>query len=176
MALKADQPIRWWRRVGVWVLGLTVNKVMEYGYNFGVYPKLIGHYGLTLGWTLAVIGSILLCLGTLWFYDVTKTDWIILETAKQMRDDPAVGRFRKFFKQIANRGDWIAFMFLSTVKDAFITTVYMRRGSGNYTMTNRDWKIFWASIAVSNLWWGLAVFGVLKALQEWFPGVAVLFE
>ena len=61
----------------------------------------------------------------------------------------------------------LAFFFLCLWKDAFIITVYMRKGSGNYAMTVRDWKIFWVGLAVSEAWWGLVVFGFIEAFRNW---------
>lgn len=168
MALKsANHPIRLRKRIGILALGLTVNAAIVYGYDFAVYPYLIITYGLLLGWLYAVIGSIVLCLGTLWFYDITKQDWLGIETIKSIRDEPATGRIRRFFQNIANRGDALAFIFLCLKYDPFIVTVYMRRGSGNHTMSARDWKIFWASIVVSNIWWGIAVFGAIEISKKW---------
>jgi hypothetical protein len=166
MALnQANQQIRW-KRIWVWTLGLTANAAMSYGYDFIVYPYLLAVYGLW-GWLYAVIGSIVLCLGTLWFYDLTKQDWICLETIKGVRDGEAKGKLRKFFQNLATRGDWMAFVFLSLRYDPFITTVYMRKGTENYTMTARDWKIFWAGMVVSNGYWGLLVFGAIEVFQKW---------
>lgn len=168
MALKsANQAIRWLQRIGIVVLGLTANRAMVYWYDFTVYPSLIVNYGLLYGWLYAAIGSIVLCLGTLWFYNVTKQDWLLLETLKHVRDGKAVGGFRRFSRNLANRGDALAFFFLCLWKDSFIITVYMRKGVGNYAMTARDWKIFWASTLVSEVWWGLLVFGVIEVFRKW---------
>jgi len=167
MALNsADQGIRWQKRLGILILGLTVNEAMVLGYDFVVYPFLIVHYGLVWGWMLAVEGSIVLCLATLMFYDMTKQDWLGIETIKTVRDGEAKGKVRKFFRILLDRSDMFAFFFLSIRYDPFITTVYMRRGS-SFTMTARDWKIFWAGIVVSNLWWGLVVFGAIEAFRKW---------
>jgi hypothetical protein len=140
---------------------------MVYSYDFVVYPYLIIAYGLLLGWIYGVIGSIVLCLLTLWFYDVTKQDWLGIETIKLVRDGEAKGRSRKFFQRLAKKGDIATFLFLSLRHDPFITTVYMRRGSGNHVMSARDWKIFWAGIAVSNLWWGMVVFSAIEIFNKW---------
>src|SRR3989338_5140257 len=168
MALKsANQPIRWLQRIGILVLGLTANTVMVYGSDYIVYPYLFVKFGLLLGWSYAVLGSIVLCLGTLWFYDITKQDWLGIETIKLIRDEPATGRTRSFFQNLANRGDAVAFFFLSFKYDSFITVVYMRRGSGNHIMSTRDWKVFWASMIVSNVWWGMVVFGAIEIFKKW---------
>lgn len=168
MALKpANQPIRWKERVGILILGITANSVMAYGYDFIIYPYLIITYGLLLGWLYATAGSIVLCLGTLWFYDHTKRDWLGIETIKLIRDEQGTGKVRKFFQRIASKGDMLAFFLLSFRYDPVITTVYLRRGSGNHLMTARDWKIFWASIVVSNAWWGMMVFGAIEIFKKW---------
>lgn len=168
MALtSAGQPIRWLKRIGILVLGLTVNELTAYGYDFIVYPYLIVAYGLLLGWLYAVVGSIVLCLGTLWFYNVTEQDWLGLETIKLVRDEPPTGRMRKFFHRIANRGDAWALVLLCLKFDAFVVTIYMRRGSGNYAMSTRDWRIFWVSMVVSNAWWGLIIFGAVAGFKTW---------
>jgi hypothetical protein len=140
---------------------------MVYGYDFVVYPYLLVTFGFLLGWLYAVIGSIVLCLGTLWFYDVTKQDWLGIETIKLLRDEQAVGRARKLFQRIITKSDVLAFLLLSIKYDPFIVTVYMRRGSGNHVMSARDWKVFWASIVVTNVWWGLAIFGVIEIFERW---------
>lgn len=165
------------KRVAVLILGHLGNFVMVYGYDFVVYPYLLLTFGLVQGWIYAVIGSLLLCLGTLWFYDITKQDWLGIETIKLLRDEEPVGRARKFFYHLMNKGDMFAFIFLCLKYDPFIVTVYMRRGSSNHAMTRRDWKVFWASMLVSNLWWGLAVFGAIEFIQAWIaPFIQQMFS
>ena len=143
---------RWHTRLGILVLGLTVNSVMVVGYNWVVYPYLLATFGLLLGWVYALLGSIVLCLGSLWFYDVTQQDWLDIEAIKLLRDEPATRRIRRVLHTVANRGDALAFLVLCIKYDPFITTVYMRRGRGNHTMTARDWYIFWLSVAACNVW------------------------
>lgn len=168
MALaSANQTIRGLRRIGILALGLMSTKAMEYWYDFTVYPSLIANYGLLYGWIYAASGATILCLGMLWFYNLTKQDWLFIETIKRVRDGRKVGRIRMFFRNLANRGDVAAFIFLCLWKDALIITVYMRRGVGNYTMTARDWKIFWTATIATNVWWGLLVFGVMEGFKRW---------
>ncbi|MFA5997908.1 MAG: hypothetical protein WC814_00710 [Candidatus Paceibacterota bacterium] len=162
-----SQPTRLHKRIGILILGHLGNFLMVYGYDFVVYPYLLVTFGFLLGWLYAVIGSIVLCLGTLWFYDVTKQDWLGIETIKLLRDEQAVGRARKLFQRIITKSDVLAFLLLSIKYDPFIVTVYMRRGSGNHVMSARDWKVFWASIVVTNVWWGLAIFGVIEIFERW---------
>lgn len=172
MALSANQAICWVKQIAIRVVGLTANTAMVLWYNFVVYPYLMSAYELPLGWLYAVAGSIILCLGCLWFYDLTGQDWLGIETIKLVRDKPATGRIARFFQRVADRGDALAFLFLSIKYDPFITTVYMRRGSGNHTMTARDWKIFWMGVVVSNAWWGMVVLGAIEVFKRWLAPFA----
>ena len=155
------------KKLGLWTVGHTVDFFMTWGYDLVIYPYLFLTFGTFLGWIYATIGSILLCLGTLWFYDYTKQDWLGIETIKLLRDEPGTHPIRTFFHRLMNKGDALAFIALSIHYDPFIVTVYMRRGSGNHLMSGRDWKIFWASVVVANLWWGLVVFGAIELVRNW---------
>lgn len=168
MALKpANQPIRWTKRIGILALGLSANAAMSKGYDYVVYPYLMLAFGPVFGWLYAVLGSVILCLGTLWFYDVTKQDWLGIEAAKLLRDELPKRRARAFLHGLLNKGDAVTLLFLSCKYDPFIATVYMRRGSGNHAMSARDWKIFWVSVVVSNAWWGALVFGAIEVFKKW---------
>lgn len=164
MALEQRETTRWEKRVGILILGLTGNAMIVNGYDYVVYPFLIANFGLVQGWFYACTGSIILCLLSLWFYDATKQDWFGLEAVKLLRDGPAAGKIRQFFQRIANRGDALAFVVLSLRGDAFLTTVYMRRGS-DYQMSSRDWKIFWGSLFLSEIFWGLFIFGAIEVFR-----------
>ena len=169
------QPTCWWRRVGVLVLGLSVNTATVIGYDWVVYPYFIWTFGVGPGFLLGIAGSIVLCLGSLWFYDLTREDWLGIETVKALRDVPVKGRIRRFFRRVATRGDPLAFLFLCLKYDAFITTVYMRR-RGSHRMTPRDWKIFWGSMLLSNLWWALVVFGAMETFKGVAPSVFAVLQ
>jgi hypothetical protein len=65
------------------------------------------------------------------------------------------------------KSDPAAFFFLSIKEDAFITMVYLRHGSHQYNgMSARDWRIFLASLAVVNVYWTLAAYMGISAV-EW---------
>ena len=155
------------KKVSILTAGHAVNFFMTYGYDFVVYPYLFLTFGTLLGWLYATIGSIVLCLGTLWFYDYTKQDWLGIEMIKMLRDEPPAGRMRRIFHHLTNKGDVLAFLLLCIKYDPFIVTVYMRRGVSNHTMMKRDWNIFWASVVVANVWWGFVVFGVIEIVRMW---------
>ena len=58
-------------------------------------------------------------------------------------------------------------VFLSIKEDAFVTVIYMRHGSHQYNgMTRRDWKIFFTSLAIANIYWTVAAYMGIS-LVEW---------
>lgn len=160
-----DRWIRGLKYLGILALGWTTNTMVVVGYNFLVYPWLIETYGLLLGWPIAVIGSVALCLGSFWLYDLTSYDWLGMETAKLIRDGPAKWKLRRWLQTAMQKGDWFALVLLSIKYDAFIATAF-RRPAGERKMTPAAWRDFWWSITISNLWWGLAVFGVLEFFKS----------
>ncbi len=152
------------KRVSTWGLGYTANFLMTKGFNFGLYPAVIGYFGPIKGMAIMTVLSFVACYATLKFYDWSKTDWLGIETIKEVRNATETGRFRKFVRLVLSSSDWIALLFLSILYDAFICTVYMRRGAHQYNgMQKRDWIIFTTSIVISTAWWSTVIFTGLTA-------------
>ncbi|MEK7101844.1 MAG: hypothetical protein AAB882_01690 [Patescibacteria group bacterium] len=173
MALEANQTIRWKERIGIMAVGHTFKQVEEFVFDYTLYPAVIALLGAVTGGLVMTVFSALLCYLYIRFYDWSQKDWLGLELAKEMRDGPAKrGRVARFMQRIVRKGDVAAFFALSCYTDPFVTTVYLRRGAEAYNgLSERDWKIFWASVLVANLWWTgivtLAVEGV-RLLLNWF--------
>ncbi len=154
----------WKKRVSAWGLGYTANFLMTKGFNFGLYPAVIGYFGPVKGCAIMVVLSFFACYATLKFYDWSKTDWLGIETIKEVRDAEEKGRLRKFLRLVLSSADWIVLLVLSILYDAFICTVYMRRGAHQYDgMQRRDWIIFTISIVISTVWWSMVIFTGLTA-------------
>lgn len=157
----------WKRRIGLWGIGHTANFLMVKGFDLLLYPLVILYFGLVQGAAVMWILSALVCYTTLKFYDWSKTDWLGIETLKEVKGDKKGGIFHKLSDWILSRGDLAAFLIISIKWDPFICVVYMRRGAHQYNgMTWRDWKIFWISLVISNGWWTVVVFTGLT-VGEW---------
>lgn len=165
MAQSANQPIRWKERIGLMAIGHAFKQVEEWIFDFIFYPVVIAWLGTVKGGLVMTAISSLVCYLYLLFYDWSKTDWLGLELLKRVRDGEAKqNRVARLVQWITRKGDWLAFIALSLYTDPFETTVYLRKGAEEYNgLSRRDWKIFWASVLVANLWWtGVMTFAVIS--------------
>jgi hypothetical protein len=145
------------------IVGYTGNWLMVKGFEFVLYPFVIYKLGLVYGGIVMSGVSFVVCLLTLWFYDWAKRDWLGIEAIKQLKDYEGAGWFRRQLARLLKGGDPLACFVLSIKFDAFITTVYLRRGAFA-GMTRRDWKIFGASWLIGNVYWTFVCFGGVSAL------------
>jgi len=148
-------------------LGLTVNQLTVWAFNFFLYPFVIYKFGVLNGGIVMTFLSFMACILTLRFYDWSKRDWLGIEMIKGLkgyRGDKGIGRITSW---ILKKSDPIVFLFLSIKFDAFITTVYMRRGKFN-GMGKREWAIFMGSLIVGNAYWTLACYmGITLVAWAW---------
>jgi hypothetical protein len=157
------------RRIGELALGHTVNTlVLGYAFDYILYPFVFWKLGLLKGGVIMALLSLVACLLTLWFYDWSKRDWLGIEAVKQLRDGEAKSRWRRVLAWALNKGDLPACVTLPIWSDPFITTACLRRGAFN-GMTQRDWRIFFASWLIGNAWWALACFGGIEVVSHvWY--------
>lgn len=155
-------------RIGIWGVGYTANFLLVHVFDYALYPWVMWKAGLVKGAAIMWVLSFINCYLTMKFYDWSRTDWLGLETLKEVRDsDEKQGFFHKVMRWAMRRGDWMVMLVLSVKFDPFICTVYMRHGAHQYNgMTARDWKIFLTSFVIANAWWTTAVFTGLE-VGEW---------
>ncbi len=169
MALKsANQPIRWKERVGIMAVGHGFKQGEEFFFDYMLYPAVIAWLGAIVGGLALTVLSASVCYLYILFYDWSKKDWLGLELLKEMRDGGEHhGHIARFIQRIARKSDWLAFLVFSCYTDPFMTTVYMRKGVGAYDgLSRRDWKIFWASVLVANLWWTTMMALAVEAVRS----------
>lgn len=150
-------------RIGLVAFGHTAKRLEEYFFDWLLYALVVAWATKTYG---AVIGSLvsffimaplsaLVCWFYIVFYDWLKKDWLGLETIEAMREREATaGWFMRHLIRFTKLGDIPMFFGLSIYGDPFMTTIYFRRGAHLYNgLSKRDWKIFLASVFVSNIYW-----------------------
>lgn len=171
MALNStNQPIRWKERIGLAFIGHVGKNIEETLFDYALYPAVIAWLGAVVGGAVMTVLSALFCYLYILAYDWSGKDWFGFEMMKEMRDGGEhESRAWRVVQRVARKGDWAAFLALSVYADPFFTIIYMRRGVGTYSgLSSRDWKIFWGSVLVANLWWTgvmtLAVKGIGAAL------------
>ena len=85
---------------------------------------------------------------------------------KELRHYAGATGWRRALAWLLGRGDVVAFFALSLRFDPFVTTAYLRHGQFN-GLSPRDWRIFLASVVVSNAAWALVCFGGIEAVRRW---------
>ena len=153
----------WRLRIAELAVGFTANKTQEYLFDYLLYPFVIFRLGVWLGGAVMALLSLAFCLLSLKIYDWLKRDWLGIEAVKGLKDYTGPSRWRRTTAWMLQRGDPVACLFLSIKFDPFITTLYLRRGAYN-GLNRRDWKIFFASWLIANLYWTLACFGGVSML------------
>lgn len=161
-------------RIAELALGHTVNQVICYSFDFGLYPLVIFWLGLGKGFAVMAFLSLLVCWLTMKFYDWSKRDWLGIEAVKSLKEYSGTNRSRKLLAWTLRRSDPVACVLLSIYFDPFIVTAYLRRGAFD-GMTRRDWKIFLLSWFLGNAWWSVVCFTGLSAL-EWLWHVVKHFS
>jgi hypothetical protein len=132
-----------------------------------LYPFVIFWLGLWLGFVVMALLSFVVCWLTMKFYDWSKRDWLGIEAIKGLKDYNGPRRSARWLAWVLRRSDPVACVLMSIKFDPFIVTAYLRRGSFN-GMSRRDWRIFWASWFIGNVWWSLLCFaGVETATELW---------
>lgn len=174
----------WKKRVAIVALGYTFNFTFDWIFNYPLYGYVIERWGLKNGYFIMATLSFLTCLAFIRFYDWAKVDWLGIEVAKEVQDfgpmwikninvESKIGRIlwwpvSKIILLIlwaVSKGGLIAFFALSVFTDPFITTVYMRKGWGEFNgLSRRDWLIFLASTIVGNAYWSIRTFALLNFL------------
>ena len=157
-------------KVGILTLGILV-KTFIFGYFFDylLYPFVIWKMGLIKGClTMTVLSGFVYYL-LLIFYDWSRRDWLGIEAIKGLKDYSGNSKIRRFTSWILRKSDAVVLLFLSMRYDAFIITAYMRHGNHQYNgLGKRDWKIFFSSLIIGNIYWSLVTFmGVSVVEYVW---------
>ena len=154
-------------RLAIWAVGILANNFFVYAFDFVLYPYVIWKFGLLWGSAIMFPASFTVCWLMLVFYDWAKKDWIAIETIKELKEYGGQNKAVNFLSRVLKMSDPAAVVILSVWKDPFITIAYMRKGAHQYNgLTWRDWKVFIASVFISNIYWALMAFGGIQLIKK----------
>lgn len=123
--------------------------------------------GYWLGFALMTAASIALNVVYVRAYDRMQTDWFGFEALKNAREGLAPPWLRAEPWQTAAR--LAAFAYLSTWHNPLFATLFMRKASTPYAMSDRDWPVFWWAVLIANFGWAVVVGGVAEAVKALLP-------
>lgn len=151
-------------RASILTAGLFLKRAVNYPFDYVLYPLMLLWLGYLWGGLVMILLATVLNLLIIWAYDWSKTDWLLIETLKEVRHGDSENRWQKIVRALLRKGDIPAFFVLS-LDDPVTTMLYLRHGVREYNgMSARDWWIFVASTVVSNLYWILGIAVVLESI------------
>lgn len=165
------QPLK--TRFAELAVGLTVNQLTVWSFDFFLYPFVIYKFGILHGGVVMTFLSFIICILTLKLYDWSKRDWLGIETIKEVKNYDGNKKIGRFTSWLMQKSDPVVFLFLSIKFDPFITIAYMRHAK--FTgMNRRDWKIFLGSLIIGNAYWTLACFMGITLLEWGWQSMKVM--
>lgn len=137
----------------------TLLTAIDWPFDYVLYPTVLIVCGPFAGTALMMTLALLLNIVILQRYVADGTDWLGVQEFERLRhtltsgDSTTKHRFTTgVFQWATQHGDTALFFFFSIFKDPFWTVAFLRKGSTK-PLALRDWKIFWASFVVANLYW-----------------------
>jgi hypothetical protein len=154
-------------RIAELTCGISIKSLVSYSFDYFLYPFVIYKLGILTGGAIMMFLSLLACVILIKFYDWSKRDWLGIETIKGVKEYHGESSLGRLTAWLLRRSEPVVFLFLSIKEDPFITMIYLRHGSHQYNgMSSRDWRIFLGSVAISNIYWTLAAYMGISAV-EW---------
>lgn len=166
-------------------LGLTSRRVAEIGVGWSLYTLVswlfdhvlyvyvVYRLGILVGGAVMTTLSLFACLAALVVYERMRIDWLGVGIIDGLLNDPNPSWYRRLISGAARYGAISTFIALCVYQDPFVTTAYFRRGRFD-GLRLRDWRIFFASVVVSNGYWTVrsrAVAGIFVAVWQHARGV-----
>lgn len=161
----AKQDKSWKKRLGIFGVGLIGNQLITLGFNWILYPYVIWRFRLVEGFFIMATLSVVVCYLLILFYDWTKQDWLGIETIKEIKEYTGESKIKRFISWAIEKSDPLALVFLSIKFDPFITTLYLRRRKFS-GMSKRDWKIFFTSLIIGDIWWSTSFFTGISIVEH----------
>jgi hypothetical protein len=159
-ANKFSRAITGW---GLWLLSSWL-------YDDIFYPAIIAWLGVFAGGLIAASIAIAICWIWLKLTLASDKEWFNMKILRKIqRIIYWAARVAKYFHVKASWVDKaeyaVTFLLLSFKFDPIITTLYFRYEDKTKVITRRDKKIFWWSAILSNAYWILISWGLVKFLK-----------
>ncbi len=141
--------------------GFIMKGAINYPFDYLLYPSTILWLGSIIGGILMIGLSVIINILLIRAYDWSKVDWFLIEKIKSLDEKSEGGFIIQTLKRVRNNKTLT--FFVLCLDDPITVTLYFREGSYQYNgMSKRDWKIFIASTAVSNMYWIIGWTAILQ--------------
>jgi hypothetical protein len=169
-------------RLLLFLTGATTFTVINYSFDFVLYPFALYNLGVVVGFFTMMLLSFLFCWGYFIIYDYLKRDFLGIEFSKEkmssiIASEDSVG-LKLLLVRVLRKSRAFLFVFLSIYFDPFVAVAFERKGNFAYNgLSARDWRLFILSLIISNGFWSTTVFAGLsffeflyKILLSWWNG------
>lgn len=169
-------------RLLLFLTGATTFTVINYSFDFVLYPFALYKLGVVVGFFTMMLLSFLFCWGYFIIYDYLKRDFLGIEFSKEkmssiIASEDSVG-LKLLLARVLRKSRALLFVFLSIYFDPFVAVAFERKGNFAYNgLSARDWRLFILSLIISNGFWSTTVFAGLsffeflyKILLSWWNG------
>ncbi|MFA9214709.1 MAG: hypothetical protein ACEQSR_12820 [Candidatus Methylacidiphilales bacterium] len=167
-------------RLLLFLTGATTFTVINYSFDFLLYPFVLYNLGVVVGFFTMMFLSFLFCWGYFIIYDYLKRDFLGIEFSKEkmssiIASEDSVG-LKLLLVRVLRKSRAFLFVFLSIYFDPFVAVAFERKGNFAYNgLSARDWRLFILSLIISNGFWSTTVFAGLsffeflfKLVKDWW--------
>ncbi len=157
------------RTIGV---GLVVYEAFNYIYDYPFYLFALYYWGVIIGGTIAVSGSLLTNVALFWAYDRFKIDWLGAYALRELETEENKSRFERAAVWIGKKDKTLLEKILTTIVfvillvriDPLIVAVHFQKQHFRGLKAG-DWMLLAAAVIVGNVWW-LIQTGMLVTLAR----------
>ncbi len=146
--------VRHRRRLAECGVGHTMYAMFNWQFDNVVYVYAIYRLGLLAGGALMTLLSMLQCAALLVIYERMRIDWVGAGSIARFSGAASTSWWQPVIQWAMRRGQLMMFLALCIFQDPFITTAYFRGGRFD-GLRVQDWRVFFASVLVSNGYWTL---------------------
>jgi hypothetical protein len=164
-------------RILLFLTGATTFTIINYSFDFVLYPFALYQLGVIYGFSVMVVLSFLFCWFYFLIYDYLKRDFLGIEFSKEkmnaiITSNDSVG-FKFFLVKLLRKSHLFLFVFLSIYFNPFVAVAFRRKGNFEYNgLTAHDWRMFILSVIISNGFWASTVFAGLSFFEFLFKIIA----
>lgn len=185
---------RWPARISTVALTHLVLTLLDWPFDNILYPTVLLWQGPYIGAAIMMALALIVNLALLLIYVRIGEDWLGVNGVEYLKERghvwvdrlyarprSVVGFVVKGLAYVPSRvylialwalrkNDGTAFVALSIFEDAFRTTAFLRHGRTD-PMSKGDWRIFWGSVVVSNLYWSFRWSVIIGLAKIWLPSL-----
>ncbi|MEO5646123.1 MAG: hypothetical protein ABIQ91_01465 [Candidatus Paceibacterota bacterium] len=152
--------------------GLFSYELFNFLYDWFLYPFSIARWGLEIGGTVMLMGSLIQCALFFWLYDRMRVDWLGAHALRELQEKEHKNRFEHMAVWIHREKKtlWeklispIVFIVLTLPIDPLIVALHYRKKHFG-GVSARDWGILIAAVFVANVWWLVKIGAVITVIH-----------